>query len=99
MIKLLIHLVFLNLTEIRRIKNKSKEQDALYNVETLYNARNSVIKFFDDYTSVVSENKYKTIHGEGIEILILKEIIQRLPKGFTHVKPGNTSENVLIEVC
>ena len=48
---------------------------------------------------MISETKYKTIHGEGIEILILKEIIQRLPKGFTHVKPGNTSENVLIEVC
>ena len=40
--------------------NKSKEQkNTLYNIEMLYKARNKAIKFYDDYSSMVSEAKYK----------------------------------------
>ena len=45
-----------------------------------HKARNSVIDFFDDYTSMISVAKYKAIHGEGIKMLTLKERLQRLPK-------------------
>ena len=44
----------------------------------LYKARNLVIKFFDDYSSKISETKYKTIHGEGIKILILNKCFKDL---------------------
>ena len=41
-------------------KHKSKEQkNAIYNIDMLYKARNSVIKFFDDYSSMVSKAKLK----------------------------------------
>ena len=49
-----------NLGEIKKGNNKkrSKEQkNSLYNIDMLYKARNEAIKFFDDYSSMVSEAK------------------------------------------
>ena len=41
-------------------KRKSKEQkNALYSIETLYKARNEAIKFYDDYSLIMSEAKIK----------------------------------------
>ena len=48
------------LGEIKRgdNKKKSKEQkNVIYNVSMLYKARNEAIKFFDDYSLMVSEAK------------------------------------------
>ena len=67
----------------------------MYNTETLYKARNSVIKFFDDYSSIISEAKHKTYHGEGMKLLTFKQILQRLPIALALIKAGNTSENLL----
>ena len=56
-----------NLNEISRGRNKSKEQKcALENIKFLYESREAVIKLFNDYSSIVSETKHKTIHGKGI---------------------------------
>ena len=47
-----------NVNEIKKgnKKHRSNEQkDALYNIDMLYKAKNSVIEFFEDYSSVVSE--------------------------------------------
>ena len=60
----------------------------MYNTETLYKARNSVIKFFDDYSSIVSESIFKAIYGEVIKISIPKQILQRLPIVLAQVKKG-----------
>ena len=43
---------------------------------------------------MVSKAKYKTIHGEGLKILTLKLVLQRLPIALAQVKAGNTSENL-----
>ena len=40
-----------------------EEISAWYNIETLYKKRNSVITFFDDYSAIVSESKFKETHG------------------------------------
>ena len=32
----------------------------------LYKARNNVIKFYDDYSSIVSEAKHKVTKGTGL---------------------------------
>ena len=45
----------------------------------LYKARNSVIKFFEDYSSMVSEAKPKATKGTGLKILTPKQMLQRLP--------------------
>ena len=46
---------------------------------------------------MVSEAKYKLIHGEGLKILPPKQMLQRLPVALAQVKAGNTSENLLNE--
>ena len=59
-----------NLNEISRGRHKSKEQkSALKNIKLLSESREAVIKLFNDYSSIVSEAKYKSIHGEGLKIL------------------------------
>ena len=53
---------------------------------------------FDDYSRIVSEAKYKTKYEEGLKVLTLKQMIQRLPEALAQVKAGNTSENLLNEI-
>ena len=57
--------------------------------------RGKVLNFPYDYTRMVSDAKYKSIHGEGLKILTPKQILQRLRIAFTQVKAGNTSGNLL----
>ena len=40
----------------------------LKNIKFLYESREAVIKFFNDFSSFVSEAKYKAKHGEGMKI-------------------------------
>ena len=41
-------------------KHRSKVQkNTLQNIEMLYKARNEAIKFHDDYSSMMSEEKYR----------------------------------------
>ena len=47
---------------------------------------------------IVSEAKYRSIHGEGLKILTPKQMLQRLPISLAQVKAGNTSENLLNEI-
>ena len=54
-----------NLNEISRARNKSEEQkSAIENIKLLYEAREAFIKLFKDYSSIISEVKYKAIHGK-----------------------------------
>ena len=78
---------------------KSKEQkNSLYNIETLYKARNEAIKFYDDYSLIMSEAKIKAVKGEGLKILTPKQMLQRLPIALAQVKAGNNSESLLNEI-
>ena len=54
-----------NLNEISRARNKSeKQKSAIENIKLLYEAREAFIKLSKDYFSIISEVKYKTIHGK-----------------------------------
>ena len=64
----------------------------------LYKARNEAIKFFDDYSSVLSEAKSKATKGAGLKILTSKQMLQRLPIALAQVKAGNNSESLLNEI-
>ena len=44
----------------------------------LYKARKEVIKFFDVYSSMVSEAKNRATKGAAFEILTPKQMLQRL---------------------
>ena len=56
---------------------------------------NSVIKFFDHYSLMVSEVKLKTTKGTGVKILTPKQMLQRFPIALTQVKSSNNLENLL----
>ena len=56
----------------------------------LYQARNNVIKFFDDYFSMVSEARHEATKGTGLKILTLKQMLQRIPVGATGLKRTTT---------
>ena len=67
----------------------------------LYKARKEAIKFFDDYSLMVSEAKDKAKNntsGKGLKILTPKQMLQRLPIALPQVKAGNNSENLLNEI-
>ena len=64
----------------------------------LYKARNNVVKFFNDYSLMVSEAKNKATKGTELKILTPKKMLQRLPITLAQVKAGNNSENLLNEI-
>ena len=64
----------------------------------LYKARNSVIEFFDDQSSMVFKAKLKVTKETGLKILTPKQMLQRLPIAPAQVKAGNNSESLLNEI-
>ena len=66
----------------------------------LYKGRSEAIKFYDDYSSMMSEAKAKAkaTKGTGLKILTPKQMLQRLPTALAQVKAGNNSESLLNEI-
>ena len=62
----------------------------------LYKARNEAIKFYDDYSLIMSKAKTKATKETGLKILTPKQMIQRLPIALAQV--GNNSEYLLNEI-
>ena len=61
----------LNLNEIWREINKSeKQKSASQNIKLLYESWKFVIKLFNDYSSIISEAKYKIVHGKEIPSML-----------------------------
>ena len=56
-----------NLNEISTERCKSGEQKSvLKNIKLLYESEEAAIELFDDYSSILSEAKYKTTYGKEI---------------------------------
>ena len=72
--------------ETKNIYQKRKK--TLYNIEQLYKARTNIIKFFYDYSSMVSKGKHEATKGKGLKILTPKKILQKLPIVLEQVKAG-----------
>ena len=64
----------------------------------LYKARNEAIKFYDDYSLMMSEAETKANIGKGLKILTPKQMLQRLPIALAQVKAGNISQNLLSKI-
>ena len=66
----------INLSEIKKGGKNSKEQkNTIYNIEMLYKAREEAIKFFDDYSLMISGAKNKAKNntsGKRLKILTPK---------------------------
>ena len=61
----------------------------------LYKARNEAIRFYYDYSLMMSAAKYKATKGTGLKILTPKQMLQRLPIALAQVKADNNSERLL----
>ena len=48
---------------------------------------------------MVHKASYNSKHGKGLKILTFKQMNQRLPIALAQAKAGNTSENLLNEIC
>ena len=68
------------------------------NINIIFNEKNNVIKFVEDYGSMIFEIKRKATEGKGLKILTPKQMLQRLAIAFAQVKAGNNSENLLNEI-
>ena len=64
----------------------------------LYKERNEAINFYDDYSSMMSDARYRATKGTGPKILTHKQMLQRLPIALAQVKAGNNSESLLNEI-
>ena len=74
------------------------QKNTLYNIEMLYKARNEAIKFYDDYSLIMSEAKYRATKGTGLKILTPKQMLQRLLIALAQVKGGNNSKKLLNKI-
>ena len=87
---------------IKKGAKNQKNKKTICNIEMLYKARNEAIKFYDDYSLMMSEAKTKAkqneTKGTGLKILMPKQMLQRLPIALAQVKAGNNSENLLNEI-
>ena len=80
-------------------KYQKSGKSKIKNIKALYDSRQiQVIKFFNDYSKIVSEAKYKTIYKEGLKILTPTQMLQRLPIVPSQVKAGNICENLLNKI-
>ena len=72
----------------------------MYNIEKLYKGRNEAIKFYDDYSSMMSKTKTKarSTKRTGLKILAPKQMLQKLLIALAQVKAGNNSESLLNEI-
>ena len=68
----------------------------------LYKARKEAIKFYDDYSLMMSEAKSKAKQNEAkrkrLKKLTPKQMLQRLPIVLAQVKADNNSQNLLNEI-
>ena len=92
------YLEYLNI--IRKGNKNAEQRKTLANINILYSARNNVIKFIEDYRSMILEAKklVREQEGTGLKILTPNQMLKRLPIALAQVKAGNNSESLLNEI-
>ena len=86
------------LSEKKRKQKSIDQKSKIIHCIMLYKSRNSVIKFFEDYSSMVSRAKLKATKGTGLKILTPKKMFQRLPVALAQVKEGNNLLNEIRQI-
>ena len=76
------------------------KKKVLANINIHFNARNSAIKFIEDYGSMILEAKKlaKEQEGTGLKIITPNQMLKRLPIAIAQIKAGNNSESLLNEI-
>ena len=92
------YLQYLNI--IRKGYKHSIHKKTSSNIENHFNARESVIKFIENYGLRVLEARRlaKEQEGTGLKMLPPNQMVKRLPIALAQVKAGNNSESLLNEI-
>ena len=90
------------LNEVKMGKKTIGQKEGINNLEKFYKSREEVIKFFRDYTEMLSDANYNArkneTEGRGLKILTPEQMLQKLPIALAQVKAGNNSESLLNEI-
>ena len=88
------------LNTIRRGNKNASQKRTLANINILFNARDNVIKYIEDYSSMILEAQRlaREQEGTGLKILTSNQMLQRLPIALAQIKAGNNSESLLNEI-
>ena len=88
------------LNTIRRGNKNASQKRTLANINILFKARDNVIKYVQDYSSMILEARKlaREQDGEGLKILTPNQMLKRLPIALAQIKAGNNSERLLNEI-
>ena len=88
------------LNTIRRGNKNASKKRTLANINILFNARDNVIKYVEDYSSMILEaiKLAREQEREGLRILTPKQMLKRLPIALAQIKADNNSESLLNEI-
>ena len=86
--------------KIRKGNKSANQKRTLANINVLFNAKDSAIKFYEDYSSMIFEARKLALEqeGEGLKILTPNQMLKRLPIALAQVKADNSSESLLNEI-
>ena len=90
-----------NIKPIQKGNKNDEQKKILANINMFYNARNSAIKFIEDYSSMILEAKRlakEDQKGKGHKILTPNRMLKKLPIALPQIKAGNNSESLLNEI-
>ena len=88
------------LSKIRKGNKSANQKRTLANIDILFNARDNAIKFYEDYSSMILEERKlaREQEGKGLKILTPNQMLKILPIGLAQIKAGNNSERLLNEI-
>ena len=92
------YLDYLNI--IQKGNKNANQKNTLANISIHFNARNSALKFIEDYDSMILKAKKLAKEQEGTRLKILtpNQMLKRLPIALAQIKAGNNSESLLNEI-
>ena len=85
------------LKKIRKGNKSANQKITLANINVLFNARDNVIKYVEDYSSMILEARKlaREKEGERLKVLTPNQMLKRLPIALAQIKAGNNSERLL----
>ena len=85
---------------IRKGNKNDEQRKNLAKISMFYNARDSAIKFIEDYGSMILEAKKLAREQEetGLKILTPNQMLKRLSIALAQIKAGNNSKSLLNEI-
>ena len=88
------------LKKIQKGNKSANQKRTLEKKNVLFNARDNVIKYVEDYSSMILEARKsaREQQGEGLKILTPNQMLKRLPIALAQIKAGNNSESLLNEI-